>query len=124
MNVPNFIRGLILVKPHGMLVASNQKILIIKSKHISTIINYNLLLLENKIGLGIIQLGPPTKINLTEFNKLTPYHRITEKERLTWWPNYTNLYAYPIIKKKFFHRALLLDYPRGPQITVNVPNIF
>lgn len=116
-------RGLILVKPHGSYVKKGQKTVIIKSKLITTIIHQNLLLIEGKHGLGIIQLEFPIKIDLPEFNRMNTQHLITENERLQWWPKYQELYAYPIIKKKIFKKPLLLIYPSGPQITVKPDNI-
>lgn len=116
-------KGLIIVGPHGTYIRTRVKTLIVKSRKLNSIINQKLLLIENKLGLGIIILGHPKKITLSQFDKLRKFHRITEKERIDWWPSYQFLYAYPIINKKFFKIPLLLDYPTGPQITVSSDNI-
>jgi len=92
-------------------------------KKISSITNHDLLLIENKTGLGIIQLAAPYTINLQEFKKLYPKHLITETDRMTWWPSYYTLYAYKITTFKKFSKPILLNYPTGPQITVKRENI-
>ena len=114
-------RGLIIVKPYGTLIKNKKKNLIVKSKNIKSIINVNLLLIENKIGLGIIKLGNSKKINLKEFKKLEKFHKIKKEDRIKWWTKYKNLYAYPIIETKFYGKPLLIVYPTGPQITI-IPN--
>lgn len=119
-----FYRGLILVSPHGTLITQHKKHLIIKSKRIDSIANKPLLLIENKLGLGLIQLSLPKKINLKQFINSRRSHLITESERNAWWPLYTTLYAYVITKKQFFRNPILLEYGPGPQITIKSPNIF
>ncbi len=119
----NFYRGLIIVDPYGTNIRNRTKKIIVKTKIFNSIIEQNLLLIENKLGLGIIKLGIPTKINLTEFIKLQKYHQIIDADRKKWWPHYEYLYAYPIIKAKFFKIPILLDYLQGPQVTVLPENI-
>lgn len=118
-----FHRGLIIVKPYGTYIKNRTKTLIVKTKNIKPITNTNLLLIEEKLGLGIIVLGSSDKINLSEFKKLSNKHLITDEDRLKWWPKYKNLYSYPIIRAKFFRRPILLDYTTGPQITIKPSNI-
>lgn len=124
MYVLKFYRGIIIVKPYGTYIRNKIKKLIIKSKKIESIVNKNLLLIENKIALGLIKLGIPKKINLAEFDKLKNYHKITKDDRIKWWPNYVDLYSYPIIKTKFFKIPLMINYPTGPQITICPKNIW
>jgi uncharacterized protein YecE (DUF72 family) len=89
-----------------------------------SIANKPLLLIEDKIGLGIIQVSNPIAITLKQFSKLRKYHEITESDRIKWWPSYDTLYAYTIIKSSFFKKKLYLDYKSGPQIVVSPSNIF
>ena len=116
-------RGLILVEPYGNHIKKHKKNIIIKSKIVKTIVNVNLLLIENKLGLGVIRLGEPDKINLKKFSTLRSKHLISETDRKKWWNKYKMLYMYPITKSKFFKIPILLDYPTGPQITVLPNNI-
>ena len=123
MNQISYYRGLIIVKPYGTFIKKKEKTIIVKSKLVSTIINHDLLLIEDKIGLGIIQLGKPIRINLKQFKKMYKYHLIPEKDRIEWWSRYHILYAYPIIKNKIFKKPLLLNYSMGAQITIKPENI-
>lgn len=123
MSWQKFYRGLIIVYPYGTLIRKREKTLIVKTKIIKQIIGQELLLIENKIGLGLIMLGDPREINLQQFNKLFNKHKITDDDRTKWWPKYKKFYAYPIIKTKFFRIPLLLNYSMGPQITVKPENI-
>lgn len=116
-------RGLIIVYPYGTLIKKKTKTLIVKTKNIASIIDSPLLLIENKLGLGIIKLSAPKQINLQKFDSLHAKHQISTADRLKWWPKYHTLYAYKITKTKFFKQPILLDYKLGPQITVTKPNI-
>lgn len=119
----DFFRGLILVEPYGKYISNSTKNIIIKSKKIETITKKKLLLIENKLGLGIIILGEIIKIDLDQFAKLKKYHRIPESDRIKWWSGYRYLYAYSIIFTQSYRLPLLLNYPTGPQITVRPENI-
>ena len=116
-------RGLIIVFPYGTYIRRREKTIIVKTKYIEQIIGKNLLLIENKIGFGIIQLGEAKQITLEKFNKLSKKHLITNEDRIKWWPKYIKLYAYPIVKTRFFKIPLLLNYSTGPQITIKPNNI-
>jgi len=118
-----FYRGLIIVYPYGTLIAKKEKIIIVKTKNMPSIINKPLLLIENKLGLGEIQLGSPNKINLKQFSDLHSKHKITELDRKKWWPNYKILFSYPITQIKIYRKPILLEYSTGPQITVTPTNI-
>lgn len=118
-----FQNALIITYPYGTLIKKTLKKIIVKSKNIKSITDNKLLLIENKLGLGIIELATPYKINLNEFNKLRKKHLISEHDRLTWWPKYKILYVYNIIYWKSFKIPILLDYPSGPQIVVKTNNI-
>src|SRR5271154_5436726 len=104
----HFYRGIILTEPYGSFIKTGTKKIIVKSKKFASIVNHDLLLIENKIGLGIIQLAAPYAINLKEFKKLYPKHLITETDRMTWWPSYHILYAYNIMTFKKFLKPILL----------------
>lgn len=114
----NFYRGLIIVNPYGTYIKNHSKTIVVKSKKINTIIHKKLLLIQDKIGLGIIQLDEPKKINLQQFSKLRRYHKISEEDRIKWWNGYHYLYSYSIIDINIFRIPILLEYPTGPQITV------
>lgn len=119
----NDLTGLIITYPYGTFIKSKKKKIIIKSRNIKTIVGRNLLLIENKQGLGIIKLEPANKISISQFKKIYKYHRITESDRKKWWPDYRYLYKYKISAIHMFKVPILLDYITGPQITVKPPNI-
>jgi len=114
----NFYRGLIITKPYGHYIRSGRKTIIVKSKYLPSIVGRKLLLIENKMGLGIIILERPKEITLREFANKRKYHLITETDRKTWWSGYTTLFSYKIMCSRFFRRPILLNYPTGPQITI------
>lgn len=119
----NYYRGLIIVYPHGSLIINGEKILLVKSRPFTKIINKKLLLIENKLALGYIILTNMYPINKKEFNKLKYKHLITNQERIKWWPNKYEFYAYPIKIIKIFKHPIKVDYPTGPQVTVKPENI-
>jgi uncharacterized protein YecE (DUF72 family) len=119
----NYYRGLIITAPYGTYIRDNGKTLIVKSKKIPSITKKPLLLIENKMGLGIIELSTPKDMNLLQFEQLKRYHKITDTDRKEWWPNYKKLYAYIIMEKEFFKIPLLLYYTTGPQVTIQPKNV-
>jgi hypothetical protein len=80
MEFLNIRRGLIIVKSYGTYIMKGVKKMIIKSKNIKSLPGSNLLLIENKLGLGIIKLDNPIRISLFHFKKLSDYHRIIEND--------------------------------------------
>jgi hypothetical protein len=92
----NFTKGLIITYPYASYINNDQKKIIVNSKHFKTISNQKMLLIENKIGLGIIILDNPYEINLNEFKKLSKYHLITDEDREKWWKGKKILYVFII----------------------------
>lgn len=116
-------KGLIITYPYATYIIDYKKTIIVKSRKFSNISNQKMLLIETKIGLSTIELEDPYEIDLKEFKKLYKYHLITEKDRITWWPEYKKLYVYKISYIKLFNKPILLDYKTGPQVVVNMHNI-
>lgn len=116
-------RGLIIVYPHGTYIKEGSKKLIIKSIKLKNIAGKPLLLIEQKVALGILYLGEPQEITLAEFRKLRDQHLITKKERIKWWKGKRKLYSYKIIKKKIYKRPYKIEYGQGPQVLVKPENV-
>ena len=116
-------KGLIITFPYATYIKDTNKSIIIKSRNFKTISNKKMLLIEDKIGLGIIELEDPEPIDLIKFKKLFNKHLITEADRILWWKNYTTLYKFNISYFKKFSKVILLDYGNGPQVTINITNI-
>jgi hypothetical protein len=118
-----FYRGLIMVKPHGDLIANGAKTLIVKAKRFHSAIGKPLLLIQDKQALGILYLEPFRPISLMQFKRLFTQHQVTERERLKWWPTKETLYAYPIATFHAFARPRNIEYRTGPQVFVKPSSI-
>lgn len=116
-------RGIIIVEPHGTYIYDGNKTMIIKSLNLHNVSHKPLLLIQNKEALAVIYLDDPIKINLSKFNELRKFHKITEYERKEWWNNKSELYKYNIIKKILFEIPVPICYDLGPQVLVKPINI-
>jgi len=103
--------GICLANPHGYLIYSDQKDIIIKSRLFKGCAGKIFYLIENGICYGLIRLRAPDKITVDEFHTMTPLHLITDTERRKWWARKEVLYAYG------FDRVKMFDPPR--QVSVN-----
>ena len=117
-------RGLIIVSPHGTYIKQGLKKTIIKSVLFPDIAHRALLLIQNKMAIGILYLDDPTMIDLHQFKNRYNQHRITERERLEWWKGKRTLYEYKINKKQIFDKPIHINYKQGPQIVVKPENIW
>lgn len=116
-------RGIIIVYPHGGYIANHTKTLIIKSKSFVNELDKPLLLIQDREALGIITLTSIKPINLSQFNHLKSKHKITDEERLRWWPNKKILYQYKFTINKIFKKPIQIDYKNGPQVFIKPNNI-
>jgi len=119
----NLYRGIIIVYPHGDYIVEKKKSLIVKSKRFGDVIGKPLLLIQNKEALGVIYLDSVKEITLEVFRRRRVKHRITEEERLAWWPGKRILYEYPVSIEKIFMAPVPIDYGNGPQVFVKIPQI-
>ena len=88
--------GLYLTAPHGRLLWDGKKTALVKSIKLKSHVEKPIYLLSGDFAYGIIKLGQPKEISLTEFKELFPKHQVSEEERLKWWPKATLLYYYPV----------------------------
>lgn len=121
--VNQFDRGVIIVHPHGSMIASGEKKLVIKSKKFESIVGKPLLLIQSKEALGIIKLVGLKEIDLKQFRALRSLHRITEEERKKWWPGKTVFYQYTVRRVNIFTAPVRVEYPTGPQVFIEPKNI-
>ena len=119
----NIYRGIIIVKPHGDYIADGTKTIIIKSIKLHDIAHKPLLLIQDKLALGIIYLDEYQQIDLKKFNKLKTQHKITDEERKKWWHDKKVFYEYAIIKTNIYKIPIPIEYPIGPQVLVKIENI-
>ncbi|AYV83959.1 MAG: hypothetical protein Hyperionvirus14_48 [Hyperionvirus sp.] len=116
-------RGIIIVYPHGGYIADGSKKVIVKSKRFGDVIGKPLLLIEGKKALGVIYLNSVREITLEEFRRRSREHRITEEERVKWWPGKRILYEYPVSIGEIFMASVPIDYGTGPQVFVKMSRI-
>ncbi len=110
--------GLILVKPHGEMIMTGEKTLIIKRRHFGKYIGEPLYLIEGNQALGIIVLKSPKPISIKEFFDLQPRHRISESELHEWWPGAYSFYAYEFDIIEKFKEPKPIERPVGPQVFI------
>lgn len=116
-------RAIIIVEPHGTKIMNRTKKMIVKSKKFSSMIGKKLLLIENKLALGYIELDLIGQMNLREFKKMYKFHLISEEERIRWWRNKKVFYAYSVKILKKFRNPKKIEYPIGPQVFIKPENI-
>ena len=112
------MKGLIIVKPHGEMIADGTKTMIVKSVMLTDLIGRPAVLVEGDVGLGEIKLKEPREIDLAEFDKLRDQHQISDNERRRWWPDAKKLYAYGF-EFKAYDKPKRVARERGPQIVVS-----
>ena len=115
--LPNFDRALIVVAPHGDLIAAGRKAALVKSRryHME---GETLLVIQSKRAIGTVVLAAPRVITLATFRRQRGRHLVSENERRRWWPSKTIFYLYDIAEFRPLATPVAIDYPRGPQIFV------
>jgi hypothetical protein len=120
--LPQFDRALVVVAPHGDLIASGAKTALVKSRryHME---GETLLVVQNKIALGTLRLAAPRPISLSIFRRLRSRHLVNEAERTRWWPTKTVFYFYDILEFRPLPTPVPVAYPRGPQVFVKATTL-
>jgi len=106
-------RAIVLIDRQGYMLVNGKKTALVKDR------NYKLdheclLVIENKTALGFVVFDKPLIIDLKEFRKDFPLHKITASQRKKWWGNKRKFYLYPVIKFQKI-KPMKLTYPLGPQ---------
>ena len=122
MALPRFSRALVVVSPHGDLIAEGTKTALVKSRRYY-MEDENLLVVQSKRALGVIKLAPPQVITLAGFRRARGRHLVSEDERRLWWPRKATFYLYNILEFHPLHAPVAVEYPRGPQVFVRSENI-
>jgi len=111
--------GIILVAPHGEMVARREKTLFVKSRPYRKYVGVPVYVLQDSQVLALIDHSEPREISLVEFASLRERHRISEEERKRWWPKAKALYAYEFKLLEAYDPPLKArKLPRGPQVFV------
>jgi len=88
--IPERVRGLYLVAPHGTLLATGEKRAVVKARKFKMAGEW-LAILEDQRLLGVARFKAPKALSLEEFRKTYDLHRVSQEERVVWWPGATNL---------------------------------
>ena len=86
--------GIYLVPHHAHMIWTGNKTLIVKKKKFESAVGKPFYLVGGNNCYGIIKIKSIEPIDLKEFEKLYPKHRVTPEERKKWWPNAKMLFAY------------------------------
>ena len=113
-STPAALDGLYIVRRHADLISTGQKKMVVKSRELP-ITGHKMYLVSGNDVLGIIELGDPAVIDLEEFERLRPKHKITETERKQWWPGKDRFYAYPIVHFTAFEPTKHYAHKQGVQ---------
>jgi len=109
---------LILVRPHGELLARKEKTLLIKTRDFSAETLLPLYVVQDKKVWAKVVLARPEKIDRETFERLAPRHKISEAEREEWWPGKDSFFAYEFQLLETYVPPLSVEYPQGPQVFV------
>jgi SAM-dependent methyltransferase len=112
--------GIYLVAPHGEMIVSGKKSLIVKLKPLpDEYVGQDVYLVEDKHVLGIVRLGEPQTITQAEFKNLAAEHRINMREAAAWgFDKAPELLAYKPEVKKVFDPPIGYDPPPGVQTVI------
>lgn len=115
-------KGMYLVKPHGNLVWTGKKTLIVKEKEFPNMLNIPLYLIEGKFCYGILELTSMRKIWKIEFENRRKKHLITPEEVKAWgWTFPLYSYEYKFLEK--YQTPREVEIPQGVQTFVDSKNI-
>lgn len=122
LEATRFSRALVVVAPHGDLIAEGKKTALVKSRryHMES---ENLLVIQNKKALGVIKLASPRVVTMAGFRRARGRHLVSEEERRRWWPRKATFYLYDILEFHPLRAPIAVRYPRGPQVFVRRENI-
>jgi len=112
--IPEKVRGLYLVAPHGSLLASGEKRAVVKARKFKMAGEW-LAILEDQRLLGVAKFKAPKALTLEEFRKTFDLHRVSQEERVAWWPNKRKLWLYPVDEVYAYPSPIEYDVPPGTQ---------
>ena len=108
--------GLIVSDAHGKLIRDALQKGIVKSAEVTTRLYEPLFLVSRSLCYAVVSLDQGKEINLEKFHELTPYHLITEEERVQLFEDAQKLFYYPV-------RILtIFEHPRTCRIAEDAQN--
>jgi len=112
--IPEKVRGLYLVAPHGTLLATGEKRAVVKARKFKMAGEW-LAILEDQRLLGVAKFKPPKPLTVEEFNKTYDLHRVSPEERIAWWMDKRKLWLYPVDEVYAYPSPIEYDVPPGTQ---------
>ena len=112
-----------LTPPHGRMIWDLKKDMLIKTDKFKKHINENLLLCSGNLIYAIIRLSEGREIDLEQFKKLEPRHRLSEADRKKWWPKRDKLNAYDVTIVHKFKKPVKYVKIKGFQNFVQITKI-
>jgi len=112
--IPERVRGLYLVAPHGALLATGEKRAVVKARKFKMAGEW-LAILEDQRLLGVAKFKAPKALTLEEFRKTYGLHRVSLEERKAWWPGKRKLWLYPVDEIYAYPSPIEYDVPPGTQ---------
>jgi hypothetical protein len=117
-------RGIIFTYPHGDYFRQGLKQMNIRAKYLPSILSKNLLVIQNKMALGIVKFTKIIAIKRSEIKKYYKYHHISPTEVNKWWRHtIKQFYAYKMKTIQIFKKPKPVEYPSGPRILIKPENI-
>ncbi len=108
-------RGIHLVSPHSKLIHEGLKTSILSKKAYPGMVGVPLILLTGSEAFGKIKLGKGEQIDEAGFKKTSTSHRVSEDEAQKWWPDWKELWRYPVEVIEMFKKTKPVKIPRGVQ---------
>jgi len=87
-------KGLTLVSPHAQMLISGNKAAVVKSKKFDLRGFYHIV--SGKKDYGLARFQDYEKISRKEFDELRDVHKITDDERIAFWPNVKEFYLWKV----------------------------
>jgi len=113
--IPERVRGLYLVAPHGTLLATGEKRAVVKARKFKMAGEW-LAILEDQRLLGVAKFKAPKALTLEGFRKTYDVHRVSREEREAWWKGKRKLWLYPVDEVYAYPSPIEYDVPPGTQI--------
>ena len=110
--------GIYLTEPHGQLIYDDKKQAIAKSREFDRLLNFNVLVSGDK-AYGLIKFKKAEKLDLEQFRQREAEHKISEEERLKWWPSKTELFFYPIDTFTKYEEPQIVKQTTGAQVFID-----
>lgn len=116
--LPQGIKGLYLVAPHGRLICDGTKTAVVKAKPMPALEGRWVVVSKedgNGWAFGLAELGPVEELAAEDFKARHAEHQVGEGDRLRWWQEADPLYLYPVRGFKGFERPVKVVVPPGTQ---------